>query len=128
MARISGKPARHLIKLHGTISEPDTIVLTRSQYAASRKARVEMFNYLSGKLREASFIFVGYSLADPNFTMIHDEARLAMGASMPASYLVQGMSNSVRESYLRSLDVNVVPLGSWNLLPSFFRAINPNVP
>jgi hypothetical protein len=29
-------PDRHLIKLHGTISRPETIVVTRDDYAASR--------------------------------------------------------------------------------------------
>jgi hypothetical protein len=128
VSRLSNKPERHLVKLHGTISEPDTIVLTRSQYAASRRARVEIFDHLRKRMREAPFVFVGYSLADPNFTLIHDEARLAMGSSMPPSYLVQGRTNRVRTSYLRSLDVNVVSLGTWNLLPSFLRAINPLLP
>jgi len=128
VARLSNRPKRHLIKLHGTVSEPETIVLTRSQYAASRKARVEMFDHLRGRLRETPFVFVGYSLTDPNFTIIHDEARLAMGSNMPPSYLVQGRANLVRESYLRSLNVNVISLGTWNLLPSFLRSINPNLP
>lgn len=127
-SRLSLKPERHLIKLHGTISEPDTIILTRSQYAKSRHARVEIFSYLGTRLRQAPFVFVGYSLTDPNFTMIYDEARLAMGVNMPPSYLVQGRTNKVRESYLRSLDINVISLGSWNFLPSFLININPNVP
>jgi hypothetical protein len=128
IARLSNRPEHHLVKLHGTISEPDTIVLTRSQYAASRQARIEMFNHLRQRLRESPFVFVGYSLTDPNFTMIQDEARLAMGSNMPASYLVQGRPNRVRDSYLRSLDVNVISLGTWNLLPAFLYAINPSSP
>jgi len=128
IARLPNKPKHHLIKLHGSISQPDTIVLTRSQYADSRRTRVEMFDHLRGRLRETPFIFVGYSLTDPNFTVIHDEARLAMGPNMPPSYLVQGRGNRVRESYLRSLDVNVISLGTWNLLPAFLNAINPNIP
>lgn len=125
IARLSAQPSRHLVKLHGTVDEPATIVLTRAQYAASRRERIEMFDYLKQHLRQHSFLFVGYSLSDPNFTQLHDDARLAMGASMPASYLVQGPVNRVREAYLRSLDVNVVSLGSWNLLPTFLTALDP---
>jgi hypothetical protein len=124
LSRLGTQLQRHLVKLHGTIDHPATIVLTRSQYAASRKGRVEMFNHL--RLRQSSFLFVGYSLRDPNFTLLHDEARLALGATMPASYLVQGVANPVREAYLRSLDVNVITLGSWDWLPNFLTAINPD--
>jgi SIR2-like domain len=127
ISRLSLTPERHLVKLHGTISEPSTIVLTRSQYAKSRRERIEMFSHLGARMRKLPFIFVGYSLSDPNFVMIRDEARLAMGANMPPSYLVQGRSNKVRESYLRALDVNVISLGTWNYLPSFLRSINPKV-
>lgn len=128
IATLPNKPEHHLIKLHGSISQPETIVLTRSQYADSRRARVEMFDHLRERLRRAPFVFIGYSLTDPNFTSIHDEVRLAMRSNMPPSYLVQGRGNRVRESYLRSLNVNVISLGSWNLLPDFLEAINPNIP
>lgn len=47
---------------------------------------------------------------------------------MPVSYLVQGPVNRVREAYLRSLDVNVVSLGTWNLLPAFLTALDPTEP
>jgi hypothetical protein len=127
IARLSAQPSRHLVKLHGTVDEPATIVLTRAQYAASRRERIEMFDYLRHRLQQHSFLFVGYSLADPNFTQLHDDARLAMGAAMPPSYLVQGPVNRVREAYLRSLDVNVISLGTWNLLPRFLNVLDPTV-
>lgn len=126
VARLSAPPSRHLVKLHGTVDDPATIVLTRSQYAASRRERLEMFDHLRHRLRQHSFLFVGYSLSDPNFTQLHDDARLAMGAAMPTSYLVQGPVNRVREAYLRSLDVNVVSLGTWNLLPAFLDVLDPS--
>jgi hypothetical protein len=128
IARLSAPPSRHLVKLHGSVDEPASIVLTRAQYAASRRERIAMFDYLRHRLQQHSFLFVGYSLSDPNFTQLHDDARLAMGAAMPASYLVQGPVNRVREAYLRSLDVNVVSLGSWNLLPAFLTALDPTEP
>ncbi len=75
----------------------------------------------------SSFLFVGYSLTDPNFNLIHDEVRLVMGGNMPPSYLVQGKRDVVREAYLRSLGVNVISLGNWNVLPQVFRALNPAI-
>jgi hypothetical protein len=118
-------PARHLIKLHGTWDQPERIVLTRDDYARSRVERVEMFRHLAQVSRFSTFLFVGFSLADPNFNLIRDEARLAMGDAMPTSYLVQQQLDSVTRSYLNSLNVETIELFSWNELPRFLRDINP---
>lgn len=105
----------HLVKLHGSIDQPETIVLTRSDYAAARRDRHEMAG--------SGFLFVGFSLSDPNFNAIHDDLRVAYDMNMPASYTVQGRRNIVKERYLRSLDVNTIWLDGWNDLPGFLRRI-----
>jgi hypothetical protein len=48
-----------------------------------------------------------------------------MGDAMPTSYLIQERVDAVMREYLQSLDVKVVELFSWNELPRFLRAINP---
>lgn len=118
-------PDTHLVKLHGTWEHPDEIVLTRDDYARSRLERAEMFRHLAQTARFSSFLFIGFSLGDPNFNLIRDEARAVMGDAMPTSYLVQQRVDPVMREYLGSLDVKVVELFSWNELPGFLRAINP---
>jgi hypothetical protein len=118
-------PETHLVKLHGTWERPDEIVLTRDDYARSRVERAEMFRHLAQTARFSSFLFIGFSLSDPNFSLIRDEARTVMGDAMPTSYLVQQRIDPVMREYLESLDVKVVELFSWNELPRFLHAINP---
>lgn len=124
-ARRAEAPERHLVKLHGSIDQPESIVLTRSDYARARHDRQEMLSHLRSELTQATFLFVGFSLSDPNFNLIHDDIRLVYGMNVPSSYTVQGRRNPVKERYLRSLDVNTVWLDSWNELPSFLSRINP---
>lgn len=119
------RPERHLVKLHGSIDQPDTVVLTRSDYARSRRDRAEMFRYLGSELRYSRFLFVGFSLTDPNFGLLYDDARLALEGALPPSYVVQGSRNPVKEAYLRSLGVNTISLDWWEDLPGFLAAINP---
>ena len=97
LARRAEKPARHLVKLHGSIDQPDTIVLTRTDYARARSDRKEMLSLLRSELVEASFLFVGFSLSDPNFGLIHDDIRLVYGMNLPASCTVQGRRDPVKE-------------------------------
>lgn len=113
----------HLVKLHGSIDQPETIVLTRADYAEARRERREMLDYLRHEMADAGFLFVGFSLTDPNFNAIHDDLRLVYGANVPASYSVQGRRNIIKERYLRSLDVNTIWLDGWNELPDFLERL-----
>jgi SIR2-like domain len=126
-ARRVERPDRHLVKLHGSIDQPDSIVLTRSDYARARADRKEMLGFLRGEMTETSFLFVGFSLSDPNFNLLHDDIRLIYGMNAPASFTVQGRRNPVKDRYLRSLDVNTIWLDSWNDMPDFLMRINPAV-
>lgn len=125
-ARLAERPAHHLVKLHGSIDRPDTIVLTRDDYSKARVARREMLGLLRHDLASACFLFVGFSLSDPNFNLIHDDIRESLGMLAPVSYAVQGWRDPVKERYLASLDVNTVWLDGWNDLPGFLRRINPH--
>lgn len=127
-ARRVERPHRHLVKMHGSIDQPDSIVLTRSDYARARADRKEMLGFLRNEMAETSFLFVGFSLSDPNFNLLHDDIRLVYGMNIPASYTVQGRRNSVKDRYLRSLDVNTIWLDGWNAMPDFLTRINPAVP
>lgn len=115
----------HLVKLNGSIDRPETAILCRMDFARARRERTEMLTHLSHELKSCTFLFVGFSLSDPNFALIHDDVRLATHDDMPVRYLVQARRDPVKESYLRSMGVNTINLGRWGLLPSFISAINP---
>jgi SIR2-like domain len=91
-------------------------------------ARAEMFDSFAHEARFTTFLFIGFSLSDPNFNLIRDEARAVMGEAMPISYLVQEHTDPVTPRYLRSLAVEVISLFSWNQLPAFLQALNPGLP
>lgn len=117
----------HIVKLHGTIQQPDTIVFTRSDYAKSRRERTQMFAHLVEQFQYATFLFVGFSLKDPNFNILFDEAHYVRQGQNPVSYVVQGRADPVYDSYLASMGVNTITLDFWEQLPQFLRAINPAI-
>ena len=115
----------HLVKLNGSIDRPETTILSRMDFAKARRDRTEMLVQLSQELKSCTFVFIGFSLSDPNFNLIHDDARLATNDDMPLRYLVQGRRDPVKEAYLRSMGVNTINLDWWESLPQFMAAINP---
>lgn len=118
--------AVHLVKLHGTIEHPETIVLTRTDYCKARHERGKMLTHLLDKFKHASFLFVGFSLSDPNINLILDDARYERKQQLPVSYVVQSGRDRIRDLYLQSLGVNTIALDSWGNLAEFLRAINPS--
>lgn len=124
---LATRPSRSLVKLHGTIQRQHTVVLTRSDYARSRVDRREMFASLRGDLMKTSFLFLGFSLTDPNVNIILDDVRVVLDGAVPISYSVQAGRNWVKEQYLGSLGIRTVWLDSWNDMPAVLYRINPNV-
>lgn len=122
----STKPANHVVKLHGTIDKPDTVVLTRTDYSRARAERRTMFDALRTDMRSSTFLYLGFSLTDPNFNLLLDDVRDTLGMNAPVSYAVQSNRDPVKDRYLEALGVNSIWIQSWNFLPDFIRRINPN--
>lgn len=70
---------RNILKIHGDIDYPHSLVFTWSQYNAFQRED----SYLSRKVytlfTERTPIFIGYSLSDPNIFALFDEARVDGG-------------------------------------------------
>jgi len=120
------RPTRHLVKLHGTITRSQSLVLTRTDYAHSRRVRREMFSTLRGEIAHCTFLFIGFSLADPNFNILLDDVHDSLGMDAPLNYTVQASKNQTRARYLEALGVNTIWLDNWNDLPEFLRLIHPD--
>jgi hypothetical protein len=80
-------------KLHGSIdvanSDQGRLILTKADYRFYELFRKPLFKRLRADLLSKTFVFVGYSLGDPNFRAILDDCREEMGSeSLPLSYAV----------------------------------------
>jgi len=78
--RVLGKDAdphrrRWLFKLHGCVTEPDEIVLSRQDYLRYEHRRGALEGIVQALLITQHMLFVGFSLTDPNFHRIIDEVR-----------------------------------------------------
>ncbi len=58
---------RQVLKIHGCVTRPYTIVATQSDYDACMERNPLIFNKLRDLMATKTFIFVGYSMRDPDF-------------------------------------------------------------
>lgn len=66
---------RVLIKSHGTISSPNKLIFTRTDYAKARNSNSQFYELLDALLRTHTFIFVGCGVSDPDIRSLLENYR-----------------------------------------------------
>lgn len=82
--QLSGLPPDELriVKLHGDIDHPRSIVLTERDYANYDERYTGLSQYFTGEMAFGSLLLVGFGLRDPNFDRLHANVqKLMMGGS-----------------------------------------------
>lgn len=102
---------RWLLKLHGSVDDPERMVLTRSDYLEMPRRYGALMGLVQGLLMLRKMVFVGYSLSDEDFHELIDEVRSARG---DAPETVRGAVLSLAEDALHKQlwdsDLDVVPM------------------
>ena len=70
-------PIRCVIKAHGCITDPDSIVLTRSHYFSAKQNNPHFFRTLDALFLTHTIIFIGYSLGDPDIQIALENANIS---------------------------------------------------
>lgn len=77
-----------VLKLHGSIERPDSLLLTPRDYRAFETSRELLANAFQNYLVTRSPIFVGSSLSDETILRILEETGRKLGAHAPRAYVV----------------------------------------
>ena len=114
VARTGETGAHFVVKFHGDAEQPDDgIVLSRADYEDFFHDRPAMTALLEGLLLNQTFLFVGYSLSDPNFRQIYGRVARILKASKRMAYAVEfnaGASELTRAAWKdRRLELIDVP-------------------
>jgi hypothetical protein len=78
---INPNARRWLLKMHGCVSRPQDIVLTRGDYLGYAERRAALAGIVQALLITRHMLFVGFSLTDDNFHKIADAVRRAVRSS-----------------------------------------------
>lgn len=100
---------RWLLKLHGTVSDPPSLVFTRAAYLDAPRQRGALFGLVQAMLMTRHMLFVGYGLADEDFHDLVHEVRYAQPKTLrsrPLGTTVTLFEDPVRaEMWQDELDV-----------------------
>lgn len=105
-----------VIKFHGCINYPDTIILTESQYFSRMALEEPVDQRLRSDLLSNSFLFLGYSFSDPNIRYIwykiHAllEKQSVEKKAMRPSYVVSFGFDAVQAKLLNRWNIKLISL------------------
>jgi hypothetical protein len=89
IARATGDIAQrrgYILKLHGTLIERATWVLTRAQYDRAMYADPQLQGAFSALFHACPILFVGYGLADDDLDIVLGRVRALAGAAAPRHF------------------------------------------
>jgi hypothetical protein len=78
---------RWLLKMHGCLSKPERVVLTRSSYIRYDEGLPALAGLVQGLLLTRHILFVGFSLSDDNFHRLVDGVRRLRGDATEPAHL-----------------------------------------
>ncbi|CAM4074297.1 SIR2 family protein [Corallococcus exiguus] len=124
-----------VIKFHGDLAHPETIVLTESQFFDRHRLEAAPDQRLRSDLLGNVFLFVGYSFSDPNIRYIwhrmdrlRKESRKGTGASSTSaplkSYWVTFGAGRVQPRLLEEWNIDVIELDASDKSASVAELLN----
>jgi len=103
----------HIVKLHGDLSSPSTMVFTETSYFERLSFEAPLDVKLRADALGKSLLFIGYSLSDINiryllFRLQRQWEREAQPELRPKAYVFLGRPNAVQSKVLRSRGVEPI--------------------
>ena len=109
---------RQLVKLHGCITRPNTIVITKEDYAKFLAHRLNglLCSHLRSLMATRTVIFIGYGLDDYNFRVINEQVTDEVKGAQGQSYAVQLNPNIDDVEYWGKKGISIIAVTAEDFL------------
>jgi hypothetical protein len=116
-------PQRAILKVHGCVTQPNDIILTRMQYFNARRNNPAFFNTLSSVLTINTTPFLGYSLSDPDIQLVLEYNNISAPSRNPHYALVEKIPHeSIRTAMQKTYNIHFIeyPTGQHEKMIEYF--------
>jgi SIR2-like domain len=118
-----GRDEIRIVKLHGDIDHPSTIVLTRKDYAEYGARHRDFVDLFGSTVNSSTVLFVGFGLRDPNFTRIYNDARVLTRTTARQAYAVMSDTNAVERNDWHDSGLTILPVQSYQQIPTLLQRL-----
>jgi len=99
---------RQVLKIHGCITRPYSVVATQSDYDACMKQNPLIFNKLKDLMATKTFLFVGYSMRDADFQEVWNGITATLGHFTKLAYAVDFDATPEAVSFWKERGIELV--------------------
>lgn len=110
----SGRETCQVRKIHGSIDTANSLVITRDDFLRYEPKHPHLSERLRTDLATTTFLFVGYSLDDPNFSQLYDRVFLALAPFERRHYMTVFGANHYQVEDLRRRSLEIIDLDLWS--------------
>jgi hypothetical protein len=104
----------HVRKIHGSIDIANSLVLTRDDFLRYDARHPHLSERLRTDLATTTFLFMGYSLDDPDFSLLYDRVFLSLAPLERRHYITVFGANLHQIEDLRRRGLEVINLDEWS--------------
>jgi SIR2-like domain len=98
---------RQVLKIHGCITRPYSIVATKTDYEKCLKRNPLIFNKLREQMATKTFVFVGYSLRDSDFRQVWEGITKSLGRFAKLAYAVDPNASTEDVNYWKERGIEI---------------------
>ncbi|QJD86347.1 SIR2 family protein [Cohnella herbarum] len=116
---------KKVLKIHGTISEPESLILSEKDYVRLM-SREDLALVTKSYFHRYSFVFLGCSLTDPDILMfLKNLNNVFLGSTSPHYALVkQGSFNNIQSQYYKNTyNICLIPFDEYSELTTFLKSV-----
>ena len=99
---------RQLLKIHGCITRPYTLVATREDYETCIRRNPLIFNKLRDLMATKTFIFLGYSLRDSDFELVWNDITNSLGKLRKLAYAIDPIATDETKKYWAKKGIQII--------------------
>lgn len=119
-----------IIKVHGDLASPDSIVITKSDYNklfTANNLSNTLWNQVKAKLSTKTFLFLGYSADDSNFQVILDEISNSLGANRKEFFFIAPDVSELKKIELIKKNIHYINSTGENFIDDLISNIKENI-
>ena len=120
----------NLFKIHGDLSNPDSIIITESDYNNFFSKDTEqntIWSVIKGIIATKSILFIGYSLEDTNVEVVFNKIRDKIGENGKECYFVAPNISTTKSKKLNRVNIHPISLTGEKLFEELIEYLKKNI-
>ena len=120
----------HIFKVHGDLKDPDSIIITESDYNNFFKLESEYNIYwtvVKERLSTKNILFLGYNIDDPNVSVIFDKISEELGENRKECFLVAPDLKQHKIDYLTRKGIHYINSTAEKVVKDLITNIKENI-